>query len=134
MLISSHRIRISCIAGRFFTIWATREALVNINVWYIWKLLRELILKVLITRKKIFLTVWDDGYYLILWWWSFYNIYACQITVLYNLDNAVCQLYLNKTLKKNFLDVTLWFLMYVTLCWHWPWGNLIIYKVFSRFC
>ena len=42
--------------------WTTREALIaNNNVLFIWKLLRELILKVLITRKK-FLTMCGDRY------------------------------------------------------------------------
>ena len=43
---------------------------VNKTVLYIWTLLRKEILKVLITRKKIFVTTMD-GCYLDLLWWSF---------------------------------------------------------------
>ena len=130
MLISSHRTRTSCIAGRFLHL-SHKGSPVNITVWCIWKLLRELILKVLITRKKKNLNCMR--------WWVLSNLIVVIILQYIRMSNhchvqlsAVCQLYLNKAGRKNFLDVTLWFLMYVTLCWHWPWGNLI--KVFSRFC
>ena len=51
---------------------------------------------------KNFVSIGDDGYSLNLLWYHFV-MYASQIIMLYtlNLYNAICQLYLSKSGRKN---------------------------------
>lgn len=100
--------------------------------FYIWKFLRELILNVLITRKKKRKkTMWNDGCYLNLWW-SFHNIHIYQIIKFctLNIYNVICQLHLNKTEKKPSFFVLQFSHMYIKI----KFSMLGYYKDWINFC
>ena len=77
---------------------------INTAVCYIQKLLREQVLRALITKPfSMSLSIWDGGCSLNLLWSSFYDV-LCQILELSTLDlsySDVCQLRTNKTGRKN---------------------------------
>ena len=76
----------------------------NNTALHIWKLLREQILKVLITReKKRFITMCGDRYWSDVLTWSFHNLCKYWISVWYswNSHKVICQLHLNTRKRKT---------------------------------
>ena len=74
--------------------------IVHMPLLHIWKLLSEQILKFLITGEKIVITMYWNGCYLDLLWWSYCNAYKYQVIMLYiwNWYNMSVSLYLKEVI------------------------------------